>query len=252
MAAAGRVNSNSPRYSRRHRAPGDDRRVGLGEDVDEVPAARRRRGRPEEVVGIVTPGGRGLGKVGEVVVPDRPGRGAGLDRQAGRARQVDGERLVGLDCPVPGHVHGDRLRRLARGEGHGAAGRGVVAAGAGRPVGGGEVHAHRPRGRLVEGHGEVEGRRPGRPLERGHPGDGGDRGVIVLDGPGGGRAGQGRTGGAGQANAERLIRLDGRVAGDGHGDGLRRLAGGEGQRAGRRPRSRCRRSRSRSRWRSPP
>src|SRR5205814_495104 len=208
---------------------GEGERGGGGPAVplgDAHVADRHRRGRVVVVDrrGPVPPARQGGGRRG------RPGPGGPGDGGAGRAVDVQVERLVRLVRRVPVHRDADARGRLAGRDGHRAghvcvvgplgrrAGVGVVAGGhrrgAGRRERDGEVGVGRPA--VALGHAHVVDRQPRHGA------------VVVDDGAGAGGPGHGRPGRAVDVHVEGFVRLRLGVAVDRDAEGGGRLAGGDG------------------------
>ena len=170
---------------------------------------------------------------GGVVVGDRDLTLGVRESRANRAAEVHQERLVRLDGRIAVDDDADRLAGLARCERQ-APDRGhVIAARRGRAVRRRVVHSHRLGSRPGQRHGEHRVRRPGVAFGDADVVDGHRHGGnVVIDDRGSGlRCGDRRVGGVAQAEVEGLVRLIRSVAVDRHGDRLRGLARGEGQRS---------------------
>src|SRR5207248_3730081 len=121
------------------------------------------------------------GRRHRVVVEDRPDRLGPGERQVRRGRQVDVVRLVRLGRGVPGHVHGERLGRLAGAERDRPARGGEVGPAGGRPARGRQVDRRRLPARGRQGEGERGGGGPAVPLGDAHVADRHRRGRVVVE-----------------------------------------------------------------------
>src|SRR5204862_265218 len=147
----------------------------------------RERSRTAVRLRLVRVGGRD--REGGVVVPDGLGGAGGGELGAGRVGtgERDGEGFVGRDMGVAGVHDDDRLRRVARVEGHGAGGQdpaGEVGGVGGRGAAAGDRVIHRGRARGVAAARDGEGERRGAAAPLGLVRVGGhnrEAGVVVPD-----------------------------------------------------------------------
>ncbi len=202
-------------------------------------AARRREGHRE--AGHAGPGDGlddrevGDGEARRVVVQDRPLALRVTQGGIDRAREVDDERLVGLEHAVAEHAHAHRLARGPRREDDRRRPRNVVRPGRGRAVGGRVVDSHDPPTGGGERDGEAGDRRPRVAFrDRDVVDRNRRRRVVVVDRARALSVRDEGSGGAGEVHEEGFVRLVQEVADHLHRDRTRGRTHREGERPGRR------------------